>query len=307
MIWAMMAAMLPLTACGSHKEINNESYTQSDNYIKHNLDLKDFHGISNNLGVDIHYTQGSRYQVTAETTAENWNKCDISVENGILKVDRSKKYPRHKSMNFNGSIVLHITAPRLELLSNNGSMRFHADHWKTEDIKFQNNGSMTIAGNIDQADDVTISNNGSVSYKEGGIEANNLSIRNNGSCTITIPLDVKGDLSISNNGSNKLISTIKAITYHESCNGSSNTQADIQADDLRQNINGSGKLDVKFKGKNADIYGSGSVNINMQLDCEKLMVKSSGSAKIKVAGTADNTTIKNEGVIKVDVSELNKF
>lgn len=306
-IWVMMAAMLPLTACGSHKKIDNESYTQSDNYVKRNLDLKDFHGISNNLGVDIHYTQDSRYQVTAETTAENWDKYNISVEDGMLKIDRNKKYANQRSMNFKGSIILHITAPRLELLANNGSMIFHADHWKAGNLKFRNNGSMSITGYIDQANDVSISNNGSIGYKEGSIKANNLSISNNGSSTITVPLDVKGDIHISNNGSHKLISTIKAATYSESCNGSSTDQVDIVANDLKQSINGSGKLDIHFKGKNADIYGSGSVKIDMQLDCEKLTVKQNGTAKIKVAGTANNTSIKNEGVVKVDVSELNKF
>ncbi len=317
MTWAMLAILLPLTACGSNKnlthetmglkEANNMEYSKTASNIKRNLDVKDFHGISNSLGVEIYYTQGSRYQVTAETTAENWNKCDIQVENGILKVTRNKKYPRYQSMNINGNILLHITAPNLDLLSNNGAMKFHADHWKAGNIKFQNNGALTLSGSIDQAASIILTNNGAVNYQEGSIQGTNFSVSNNGASTLTIPIQLSGDLHISNNGSHKLISSIKAASYTETCNGASNDQVDIQADELKQSINGTGKLDIHFKGKNADIAGSGSVHIDMQLDCDKLTVRSSGSAKIKIAGTADDTTIKNDGIIKVDVSELNKF
>ncbi len=270
--------------------------------ISKSLTLSSFHAVSNNTSVELIYTQGAKQKVTAEAPKALMEKLTFSVEDGVLTV-RTKK---HVS-NINGRLKLYVTIPTLSRVQNNGAMTLHAKTWTGTAIGITNNGAFTLSGNIANKEDVKIQNNGSFSYKEGAVRCGNLSIQNNGSTTVTVNITATGSVNVKNNGSSNIISTVKAKSYSEDCDGATKDQLDIQAENLIFDIDGAGKCTVHFVGKNAIIHGDGSSKLDLDVDCKKLHVSSEGVAKITVKGTADETKFENDGVTKVDASGLNNL
>lgn len=310
---AILLVSLSLFAC-SNKTVTQESdaiefndfYNSNVPTVKHNLNLKDFHGIENNGSIEVVYTQGNTYSVTFEGTQKAYDIYKFYVSNGILKVSVQNK--KASSTTINGNVRLLVTAPNLDALNNKGgAMTIKADNWKAKGVRIENNGAMTLKTFINSTANISISNAGSLSYKDGIMTAQGISINNYGALTLKVPISTSGKFSLKNYGASKFTSKIKAKEYEESCQGASTDEVAILADNVDMNIDGAGKMSIDFKGKNANIVGNGCSTINLNTDCEKLTITSAGASKIKVKGTADDTTFNNSGVTKVDASELNKF
>lgn len=266
------------------------------------LDLPTFHAVCNNTSVDITYTQGSKQKVVAEIPDAILDKVSITVKDGMLTLNTKKRF------NINNSgIKLHITAPAISSLYNNGSMTFRTTAWSGTPVSISNNGAFTLHGNISNKKEVKFENNGSFTYKDGTLECGSLYISNNGASTVNIPITASGDVKLDNNGSSKITSSIRAKNYSERCNGASKAELDIKAETLKLDIDGAGKGTVHFVGKEATIHGDGSSKLDLDVDCSKLYVISGGMAKITVKGTADETKFQNDGITKVDASGLNNL
>ncbi len=333
MIATVLVALLPITACGSHKAtVKGDSYRVStyndkeESVIKRDLKLSNFTAIDNSYAVEVHYTQGTHYNVIFEGSQKAYDIFNFYVENNALKIKLKKEY-QHESINIKKGTVLHITAPNLVSLNNSGSFTFKTGSWKItnlnvknsgalkfsaqviegQSINFRNSGAQTVNATIDNVQNVNIDNNGSFRYPEGSVVAGEVSIYNSGASKIDIPFQTKNIFSLRNSGSSKLNGTVNAASYKEKCSGSATNNVTITANELSLDISGAGKINGSFKGKNAEIHGSGMSKIDMTVDCEKLYIESSGSSKITVKGTADDTTFENNGVTNVDATELNKF
>lgn len=307
--------LVHLTSCSSKANVNNETTetrtisvcTEDDDLgetIKQTLDLKDFHAIKASTGIEIFYTPGKEYTVVFEDKEKYLKQHTFNVSNGMLTIKRkSVAATVGKRRNFQ----LHITAPNIDRLYNEGSMAFHATQWVAQSIDISNDGAFTLYANIHCYKNLHINNDGSFAFRQGSVKAYSVTVDNDGASTITVPFEVKQDLNMKNDGSSKLSGKIKASTYKEECDGAAKDSLDIEADNMWLNINGAGQGSFTFKGKIADIKGDGSSKLNLTVDCEQLRVKSDGSSRITVKGTADNTHFESDGVTKVDASELNNI
>lgn len=312
LIIALIVAMMPLSACNSTKtEVSNDSYLQASTFptsdeptFTKKLNLAKFHGIDNELGVRIFYTQSNTQEVKFEGSESVFDRITFKVENGILKMDKKTRENPH---NTNFRFTLRISAPYISQIENNGSMEFHADRWKADDINIESNGSMSMLANITQCGKLKMENNGAFRFDNGQVTAESVQIENNGSSRISVPFNVKGYIKVENNGASRMNGRIKAKGYKEESSGSANSDIDVEADQLDLEVDGAGTYKANFKGNQAKIEGAGSIKLNINVDCTNLNITSDGVSKIAVSGTADKVSVENDGVTKVDTSMLNKL
>ena len=323
-IVAMFAALLPFSAWGGQTGIQqvtlddvhvyNYGNTNDGNaddeddgpIVERTLNLKDFKAIRNNFSAEVQYTPNSQYSVKVAGSPKALDATEFSVKDGTLYIDVSQKF-KGRTTNLHKGVILYVSSPNLESISNTCALTIKADQWKLKELNVENSSALTFKVNNLDCQSLDISNSGAFSYKEGSVKADNVSISNSGSCKIDLTFSVKNAFDLSNSGACKLGGNVTAKSFSESCIGAIKDEAHIMAESLVLDINGAGNVNSTFKGKTASITGNGASKINITVDCEKLAIDSNGLSRITVRGTADDAKIENNGIVKVDASELNKF
>lgn len=320
-IAAMFVTLVPIPTCGS--QAGSQQVISSDDHIyyygdanydkedeeptvERTLNLKDFKAIQNNFFAEVQYTPSSQYSVKVTGSQKVLDATVFCVKDGVLCIDVTPEY-KSQNTNIHKGVCLYVSSPNLERISNSCSLAIHANQWKLKELDVENSSALSFKVNDLDCQSLNISNSGAFSYEQGHVKAANVYISNSGASAIDLTFSVKNTFDLANSGACKLLGSVKAGVFSESCSGSVKDEANIIAEKLDLDISGAGTINSTFKGKTAFIKGSGLCKINMTVDCEKLSIEADGLSEIKVKGTADDATFKNNGMTKVDASELNKF
>lgn len=331
-----------LTACGtSGKETVSNHRGDALAYgvggaaeqtVRRTLKLKNFHGVAASSNVEIHYTQGDKYEVVAEAMPSVFDDNIITVSDGMLTVrlkdGAARKGGRSKGgtivindggqkMFFNGIgsvagawnaglVTLYVTAPSLDVLENKYSMSFYADVVKADKFSASNKGSLDIHVTAVKAASVNITNYGSTEV-DGDIDAASVTYRNNGSISFSSDFTVDDALTGRNNGSLSLQGKITARTVNLVNRGSSDADMDVKSNTLSLQNSGSSTGHITFSGDRAEVNCSGYAGLRLTVDCTYLDVGASGSVDIEVDGTAEHTEFRSSGVAEIKTEGLNKF
>lgn len=90
MIITALFAILSFTSCVNLMSKQNvpQQVKNLDNekVIKQSFALKDFHAISNAIGIDVYYTQSAAYSVSVEGTEQCIAQAKLEVTDGVLNI-----------------------------------------------------------------------------------------------------------------------------------------------------------------------------------------------------------------------------
>ena len=331
-----------LTACGtSGKETVSNHRGDALAYgvggaaeqtVRRTLKLKNFHGVAASSNVEIHYTQGDKYEVVAEAMPSVFDDNIITVSDGMLTVRLKDGAARKGGRSKGGTIVindggqkiffdgigsvagawnaglvtLYVTAPSLDELENKYSMSFNAGVVNADRFSISNKGSLDIHVTAVKAASVDITNYGSTEV-EGDIDASSVTYRNNGSISFSSDFTIDDEFTGRNNGSLSVDGRLAARTVNLVSNGSIDTDIDVKANTLTLWNAGSSSGGITFKGDRAEVNCSGSASLRLTVDCADLCVGASGSVDIEVDGTAEHTEFRSSGVAEIKTEGLNKF
>lgn len=157
MIITALFATLSFTSCvnlvGKQNVPQQVKNLDNEKVIKQSLALKDFHAISNAIGIDVYYTQSTAYSVSVEGTEQCIAQAKLEVTDGVLNI--MNRYA-HFYNTSSYSLKVYISAPSIDQISNNGALDFYGD--------------------INQSKSLAISNQGSFDYDKGTVKAGYVSI-----------------------------------------------------------------------------------------------------------------------------------
>ena len=286
-ILAALFAALSFTSCanleGKQNVPQQVKHLDNEKVIKQSLALKDFHAISNAIGIDVYYTQSPTFKVFMEGTEQCMAQAKLEVTDGVLNItNRYKDFCNTSSDN----LKIYISAPSIDQISNQGSMDFY--------------------GEINLSKSLTISNRGSFDYDKGTVKAAYVSIDNNGSLDMDIPMQIADSLRINNFGSFD-------INDHMNIAGSVhiNNKGSFDIDKIMHItgsafINNYGSFDGSFglKGRDFEVSNYGSFDSYLKADCDHIKVNSFGSTDMDITGTTKQISINDKGVTDIDTTQL---
>ena len=152
MIITALFAALSFTSCVNLMSKQNVpqqvKHLDNEKVIKQSFALKDFHAISNAIGIDVYYTQSAAYSVSVEGTEQCIAQAKLEVTDGVLNIMNRYAYFYNTS---SYSLKVYISAPSIDQISNNGALDFYGD--------------------INQSKSLAISNHGSFDYDKGTVKA----------------------------------------------------------------------------------------------------------------------------------------
>ena len=90
MIITALFAALSFTSCVNLMSKQNVpqqvKHLDNEKVIKQSFALKDFHAISNAIGIDVYYTQSAAYSVSVEGTEQCIAQAKLEVTDGVLNI-----------------------------------------------------------------------------------------------------------------------------------------------------------------------------------------------------------------------------
>lgn len=286
-ILAALFAALSFTSCanleGKQNVPQQVKHLDNEKVIKQSFALKDFHAISNAIGIDVYYTQSPTFKVSMEGTEQCIAQAKLEVTDGVLNI--TNRYT-HFNNTSSYSLKIYISAPSIDQISNNGALDFYGD--------------------INQSKSLAISNHGSFDYNKGTVKAGYVSIDNNGSLDMDIPMQISDSLRINNFGSFD-------INDHMNIGGSVhiNNKGSFDIDKIMHItgsafINNYGSFDGSFglKGRDFEVSNYGSFDSYLKADCEHIKVNSFGSTDMDITGTTKQISINDKGVTDIDTTQL---
>lgn len=286
-ILAALFAALSFTSCanleGKQNVPQQVKHLDNEKVIKQSFALKDFHAISNAIGIDVYYTQSPTYKVSMEGTEQCMAQAKLEVTDGVLNI--TNRYT-HFNNTSSYSLKIYISAPSIDQISNNGALDFYGD--------------------INQSKSLAISNHGSFDYDKGTVKAAYVSIDNNGSLDMDIPMQIADSLRINNFGSFD-------INDHMNIAGSVhiNNKGSFDIDKIMHItgsafINNYGSFDGSFglKGRDFEVSNYGSFDSYLKADCDHIKVNSFGSTDMDITGTTKQISINDKGVTDIDTTQL---
>lgn len=286
-ILAALFAALSFTSCanleGKQNVPQQVKHLDNEKVIKQSFALKDFHAISNAIGIDVYYTQSPTFKVSMEGTEQCIAQAKLEVTDGVLNI--TNRYT-HFNNTSSYSLKIYISAPSIDQISNNGALDFYGD--------------------INQSKSLAISNHGSFDYDKGTVKAGYVSIDNNGSLDMDIPMQIADSLRINNFGSFD-------INDHMNIAGSVhiNNKGSFDIDKIMHItgsafINNYGSFDGSFglKGRDFEVSNYGSFDSYLKADCEHIKVNSFGSTDMDITGTTKQISINDKGVTDIDTTQL---
>lgn len=286
-ILAALFAALSFTSCanleGKQNVPQQVKHLDNEKVIKQSFALKDFHAISNAIGIDVYYTQSPTFKVSMEGTEQCMAQAKLEVTDGVLNI--TNRYT-HFNNTSSYSLKIYISAPSIDQISNNGALDFYGD--------------------INQSKSLAISNHGSFDYDKGTVKAGYVSIDNNGSLDMDIPMQIADSLRINNFGSFD-------INDHMNIAGSVhiNNKGSFDIDKIMHItgsafINNYGSFDGSFglKGRDFEVSNYGSFDSYLKADCEHIKVNSFGSTDMDITGTTKQISINDKGVTDIDTTQL---
>lgn len=286
-ILAALFAALSFTSCanleGKQNVPQQVKHLDNEKVIKQSFALKDFHAISNTIGIDVYYTQSPTFKVSMEGTEQCIAQAKLEVTDGVLNI--TNRYT-HFNNTSSYSLKIYISAPSIDQISNNGALDFY--------------------GEINQSKSLAISNRGSFDYDKGTVKAAYVSIDNNGSLDMDIPMQIADSLRINNFGSFD-------INDHMNIGGSVhiNNKGSFDIDKIMHItgsafINNYGSFDGSFglKGRDFEVSNYGSFDSYLKADCDHIKVNSFGSTDMDITGTTKQISINDKGVTDIDTTQL---
>lgn len=286
-ILAALFAALSFTSCanleGKQNVPQQVKHLDNEKVIKQSFALKDFHAISNAIGIDVYYTQSPTFKVSMEGTEQCIAQAKLEVTDGVLNI--TNRYT-HFNNTSSYSLKIYISAPSIDQISNNGALDFY--------------------GEINQSKSLAISNRGSFDYDKGTVKAAYVSIDNNGSLDMDIPMQIADSLRINNFGSFD-------INDHMNIAGSVhiNNKGSFDIDKIMHItgsafINNYGSFDGSFglKGRDFEVSNYGSFDSYLKADCDHIKVNSFGSTDMDITGTTKQISINDKGVTDIDTTQL---
>ena len=286
-ILAALFAALSFTSCanleGKQNVPQQVKHLDNEKVIKQSFALKDFHAISNAIGIDVYYTQSPTFKVSMEGTEQCIAQAKLEVTDGVLNI--TNRYT-HFNNTSSYSLKIYISAPSIDQISNNGALDFYGD--------------------INQSKSLAISNRGSFDYDKGTVKAAYVSIDNNGSLDMDIPMQITESLRINNFGSFD-------INDHMNIGGSVhiNNKGSFDIDKIMHItgsafINNYGSFDGSFglKGRDFEVSNYGSFDSYLKADCDHIKVNSFGSTDMDITGTTKQISINDKGVTDIDTTQL---
>lgn len=204
--------------------------------VEKEFSMSEIKGVELCIEGNVHLTQSDTQSLVIEAQQNIMDNLELSVNNGILKIDFDRKVRRHKTVQIYLSIKELVKAEISGSGDINGSTTFTTD----EDLRILISGS----GDVSLA-----ANAANVDAKIEG--SGNISLTSN---TETVDAVIAGSGNININGS--------ATSINYSILGSGDINAfGMIAETVSVNIDGSGDCNVyASKTLNVDIDGSGDVN-----------------------------------------------
>lgn len=243
MIITALFAILSFTSCVNFMSKQNVpqqvKHLDNEKVIKQSFALKDFHAISNAIGIDVYYTQSAAYSVSVEGTEQCIAQAKLEVTDGVLNI--MNRYA-HFYNTSSYSLKVYISAPSIDQISNNGALDFYGD--------------------INQSKSLAISNQGSFDYDKGTVKAGYVSIDNNGSLDIDNPMQITDSLRINNYGSFDGSFGLKGRDFEVSNYGSFDSHLTADCDHIKVNSFGSTDMDITGTTKQISINDKGSTDID---------------------------------------------
>lgn len=286
-ILAALFAALSFTSCanleGKQNVPQQVKHLDNEKVIKQSFALKDFHAISNAIGIDVYYTQSPTYKVSMEGTEQCMAQAKLEVTDGVLNI--TNRYT-HFNNTSSYSLKIYISAPSIDQISNNGALDFYGD--------------------INQSKSLAISNHGSFDYDKGTVKAGYVSIDNNGSLDMDIPMQIADSLRINNFGSFDINDHINiAGSVHINNKGSFDIDKIMHITGSAF-INNYGSFDGSFglKGRDFEVSNYGSFDSYLKADCDHIKVNSFGSTDMDITGTTKQISINDKGVTDIDTTQL---
>ena len=210
----------------------------STTIIEQDLDLKNFKAISNEMAVEIHYTQGSKYKVTFKGTREFLAQCKFTVKEGTLRLkvkrENAEEYPNVPR------VLLYVTTPNIS--------------------KIKNDGGMTLAANINKGKAFSIKNDGANTLS-GSINAKTNTEKCDGASTTNLTINAE-DRLLSIDGAGKINSRFKGKNATIHCDGSSKIDLSVDCEKLEVTSDGMSKIKVRGTADNTSTKSDGVINVD---------------------------------------------
>ncbi len=286
MIAALFAALSFISCAnlvGKQNVPQQVKHLDNEKVVKKSFALKNFHAISNTIGIDIYYTQSPTYSVSMEGTEQCMAQAKVEVSGGVLNItNRYVDFFNTSSYN----LKIYISAPSIDRISNNGSIDFYGD--------------------INQSKPLEISNQGSFDYDKGTVKAAYLLIANKGAFDIDSPMQITDSLRINNYGSFDMNDAVHvAGSVHINNNGSFDVDKVMHVAGSAYIKNyGSFYGAFVLKGRDYEVSNYGSFDSDLTVDCDHIQVYSFGSTDMTIKGTTKNISIDDKGTTDIDTTQL---
>lgn len=200
-----------MCSCKSSAQINKDK-----------RDVSTFTKIASSAGIDVIFTQDNSHRIEIETDAENMDKIDASVKNGVLEL-KCKNGVKFKK---NTKITVHASAKRLEAIALSGGADFYAKTL-TNDRAF----SVAASGGADVSIDNLSVNECNIAISGGAdadikqLKAKSLKLAASGGSDASIHLSDSDNISAAISGGADI--TLTGRTKNLSINSSGGADGDI--------------------------------------------------------------------------------
>lgn len=308
---ALMSSMM-LTSCVTSCLTAGE--TQALPLASHNVELpNDFSKVSNNIAVDIEFTQGESVSATLMCPTELKGSVVFKIEENQLTLQLSEELDRQERNDINNVLgksrsKLLLSAPNLTYVAVKGSSTFAVmNDLRTSSLSATLNGSGDIRFNGVQVDDAvsaTVNGSGDVEFARE-VKAKRVELSVNGSGDVKADIVTAYSVSGVVNGSGDMeLKDVSAVETSFEVNGSGDFKTEsLVCEKVDASVNGSGDLDLTgscetallnltssgdldaedlaAKSVTAGVVGSGTVKCNAE---QTLTASVTGSGEVKYRG-----------------------
>jgi len=260
-------------------------------------DISDFTSVSNAGNFEVRVTLSDTFAVEVEAQENLHEFIEIYVSGSNLVV----KAKDNQCFNSIAAILVFVSMPKIEEISNTGSGRLSADKAESSEFECTNSGSGHIAIDSIYASTITLRNSGSGSLYVTSSYPDEIQVIQSGSGEISAgfinePLDV----SINHTSSGKIYaSVLDGLDVDVTLTGSGLVYLDGNAETAGFGLSSSGKIDgADLMVSDAEAMSSGSGRIYVYAT-DYLNVTISGSGNVYYRGNpVINSRISGSGSLK---------
>ncbi|MBO7418969.1 MAG: DUF2807 domain-containing protein [Bacteroidaceae bacterium] len=250
-LWAALT-LITMTNAEASTHINNESIVSKE------FNLSGFSGLKNNHAVKIYYTQGNTFSIKAEGSAEQLERLNLEVKDGLLVVSQKDK----KSSNEKQMLTLYITSPDMNRLENNGVLNFDTNKLKTGDFHLSSNGVLNLEAQQISCAEATCDLKG-VSNLDAHIEGTKLKMNDSGT--------TNGEL------------VVNADKLEINSSGVDNIEVNYKGKEVSVIKSGVGTISLQVDCEKLDATNSGVGKIVLSGTADDTSIKNTGVTKIDVS------------------------